>query len=198
MLILVSAAIGVYLASQVGLIVLGFGLAGAFAGYFYTAPPLRLVARHGIGELAIGITFGPLITGGIFATITGEFSWMSMLIGLPIGLLTSNILLINQVPDMEGDASTGKNHLVVTFGKENSVIIYAITVAAAVGTTLTIAFKLHNMWLILPMVLLGVYGAYIVSYFRKHVHARTLVTANVNTVQLAMIFGIAFAIAIAV
>jgi 1,4-dihydroxy-2-naphthoate octaprenyltransferase len=121
-----------------------------------------------------------------------------MLIGLPIGLLTSNILLINQVPDAEGDASTGKNHLVVTFGKENSVTIYALTVAAAVGITLTIAFELQNMWLVLPMVLLGVYGAYIVSYFRKHVHSRTLVTANVNTVQLAMLFGIAFAIAIAV
>jgi 1,4-dihydroxy-2-naphthoate octaprenyltransferase len=197
-LIAVSAAIGVYLATQVGLIVLGFGLAGAFAGYFYTAPPLRLVARHGLGELAIGMTFGPLITGGVFATITGEFSWMSMLIGLPIGLLTSNILLINQVPDAEGDASTGKNHLVVTFGKENSVTIYALTVAAAVGITLTIAFELQNMWLVLPMVLLGTYGAYIVSYFRKHVHSRSLVTANVNTVQLAMLFGIAFAIAIAV
>jgi 1,4-dihydroxy-2-naphthoate octaprenyltransferase len=191
-----SAAIGVFLTMRAGWIVLAYGLAGAFAGYFYTAPPLRLVARRGLGELAIGVTFGPLVTGGVFATITGQFSWMSLLIGLPAGLLTANILLINQVPDADGDASTGKNHLVVTFGKENAVLIYALTIAAAVGVSLTLAFQLHNMWLILPVVILAVYGLYIIQYFRKHLHSRSLVTANVNTIYLAMLFGVAFTVAL--
>ena len=144
-LLLTSAAIGLYLTVRVGLGVLVFGLAGAFAGYFYTAPPLRLVARKGLGELAIGVTFGPLITGGMFYTLTSTYSWTSLLVGLPIGLLVANILLINQVPDMEADASTGKNHLVVTFGKENTVLIYALTVAAAIGISLAIALELRRM-----------------------------------------------------
>jgi 1,4-dihydroxy-2-naphthoate octaprenyltransferase len=195
-LLAASVAIGLFLAVRMGWIVLAFGLAGAFAGYFYTAPPLRLVARHGLGEFAIGVTFGPLVTGGVFASITGEFSWMSLLIGLPAGLLTSNILLINQVPDADGDAVTGKNHLVVTFGKEHAVLIYALTVAAALGVSLTLAFQLHNMWLILPVVLLGVYGYWIVQYFRAHLHERALVKANVATIYLAMLFGVAFTVAL--
>ena len=195
-LLLASAVIGIYLTAQVGWIVLAFGLTGAFAGYFYTAPPLRLVARHGLGEFAISVTFGPLITGGVFAVVTGQFSWMSLLIGLPAGLLTSNILLINQVPDMEGDAQTGKNHLVVTFGRENAVLIYGLTVAAAIGISLTIALELRNTWLILPIVLLTVYSAYIIRYFRNHLYQRSLVTANVNTIYLAMLFGIAFTVAL--
>jgi len=193
-LLLISTAIGIYLTFQVGTGVLVFGLAGAFAGYFYTAPPLRLVARRGLGELAIGVTFGPLITGGMFYTLTSTYSWTSLLIGLPIGLLTANILLINQVPDLEGDASTGKNHLVVTFGRENAVLIYALTVAAAIGISLTLAYQLENMWLVLPVVILAVYGAYIVRYFRQHLHSRALVTANVSTIYLAIVFGVTFTV----
>ncbi len=197
-LLAVSAAIGVFLTARVGWGVLAFGLAGAFAGYFYTAPPLRLVARHGLGEFAIGVTFGPLVTGGIFYTVTGMFSWVSLLIGLPVGLLTSNILLINQVPDAEADASTGKNHLVVTFGKENAVTIYALTIAIAVGVSMTLAFQLQRMWLILPVVILAVYGFFIIRYFRKHLYSRDLVTANVNTIYLAMLFGLAFTVCLMV
>jgi 1,4-dihydroxy-2-naphthoate octaprenyltransferase len=197
-LLLISTAIGVYLTFQVGTGVLVFGLAGAFAGYFYTAPPLRLVARRGLGELAIGVTFGPLITGGMFYTLTSTYSWTSLLIGLPIGLLTANILLINQVPDLEGDASTGKNHLVVTFGRENAVLIYALTVAAAIGISLTLAYQLENMWLVLPVVILAVYGAYIVRYFRQHLHSRALVTANVSTIYLSIVFGVTFIVCLLV
>jgi len=193
-LLLTSAAIGLYLTVRVGLGVLVFGLAGAFAGYFYTAPPLRLVARKGLGELAIGVTFGPLITGGMFYTLTSTYSWTSLLVGLPIGLLVANILLINQVPDMEADASTGKNHLVVTFGKENTVLIYALTVAAAIGISLAIALELRRMWLIVPVVILAAYGTSIVRYFHRHLHSRSLVRANIGTIYLSILFGLAFTI----
>ena len=39
-----------------------YGLAGAFSAYFYTGTPLRLVSRKGIGELLIGLNYGPLMT----------------------------------------------------------------------------------------------------------------------------------------
>ena len=99
-------------------------LAGLFLGYFYTAPPLRLVARKGLGELTIFLTFGPLITiGTAFAIFNGDLNSTEHLInclyiGIPMGLLTTNILLINEFPDMESDQKTHKNHLVVTLGKK--------------------------------------------------------------------------------
>ena len=37
---------------------------GLFLGYYYTAKPFRFVARRGLGELSIFLTFGPLLTLG--------------------------------------------------------------------------------------------------------------------------------------
>ena len=103
-----------------------------FLGYFYTAPPIRLVARNGLGEISIFTVFGPLMVLGTgFAIFNDNFFASSyfndlLLLSFPIGLLTTNILLINEFPDYEGDLKTGKNHLVVTFGKKNSRYIYLI------------------------------------------------------------------------
>ena len=47
---------------------LAVGFLGGLLGYFYTARPLRLVSRRGLGELAIFLSFGPLMTlGALFA-----------------------------------------------------------------------------------------------------------------------------------
>ena len=100
-----------------------------FLGYFYTAPPIRLVARNGLGEISIFTVFGPLIVlGAAFAIFNDNFLASDyfndlLLIRIPIGLLTTNILLINEFPDYEGDIKTGKNHLVVTFGKNSRYIL---------------------------------------------------------------------------
>lgn len=192
----VSTAMGLYLWQSVGAGILVFGIAGAAAGYFYTAPPLRLVARHGLGEIVIGVTFGPLITGGIFYTVTGVYSWESLLIGLPVGLLTSNILLINQVPDMEGDAATGKNHLVVTFGKERSVAFYSGILGGALLSSIVIAFLLQKPYVLVSSAVIAVYGMYIIRYFKTHLYHRDLVRANVHTIYLSMAAGILFAVGI--
>jgi 1,4-dihydroxy-2-naphthoate polyprenyltransferase len=63
-----------------------FAIAGAFSAYYYTAPPLRLAARKGLGELIVGLNFGPLMTAGTVFALTGQLSWMAFFIGLPIGL----------------------------------------------------------------------------------------------------------------
>jgi 1,4-dihydroxy-2-naphthoate polyprenyltransferase len=45
-----------------GPVLLELGLIGAALAYFYTAPPLRLAARRGLGELSVVLGFGPLLT----------------------------------------------------------------------------------------------------------------------------------------
>ena len=67
----VGEAIGAWLAWVQGPALLLFGLAGAFSAYFYTAPPLRLCARRGFGELLVGLNFGPLMVGGTVFALTG-------------------------------------------------------------------------------------------------------------------------------
>ena len=144
-LTLIALGIGAFILSSINEVnfkgTMQIILAGLFLGYFYTARPFRLVARRGLGEIAIFLAFGPLLTLGVgYAIFNGDFQnsihFMNCLIlGIPLGLLTTNILLINEFPDMNSDAKTGKNHLVVTFGKKSSRWIYLIFLMLAVGSS---------------------------------------------------------------
>lgn len=160
-----------------------------FLGYFYTAPPIRLVARNGLGEISIFSVFGPLMVLGTgFAIFNGNFLASSyfndlLILSLPVGLLTTNILLINEFPDYEGDLKTGKNHLVVTFGKKNSRYIYLLNLVIISLITLYSATTLNPI-LFLPLLFVLFYGSKITIHIFKNYNKRSLVTANWDTIKL--------------
>jgi len=196
-LLLVGSLIGIYLTIQTGLTTLYIGLGGLFLGYFYTAPPLRFVAWRGVGELGISLAFGPLITLGMEYILTGQTSWMGFLIGVPVGLLTANILLINEFPDAESDATTGKNHLVVTFGKEKSIWIYLFILLTSFGFNLYLftAISPQN-WAFLGVAVISLlWGLSIFSNIRKTYKTRELVKSNIATIGLSAITGLLTALA---
>ena len=160
-----------------------------FLGYFYTAPPIRLVARNGLGEISIFTVFGPLMVLGTgFAIFNDNFFASSyfndlLLLSFPIGLLTTNILLINEFPDYEGDLKTGKNHLVVTFGKKNSRYIYLINLLFISLITFYSAITINPI-LLLPLLFILIYGYKITIHIFKNYNNRSLVTANWDTIKL--------------
>jgi len=197
-LISLAAMIGLYLTFETGITTLFIGLAGLLIGYLYTAPPVRLVARRGLGELGIALAFGPLVTAGVVYVLTQQLTPMSFLIGLPVGLLTANILLINEFPDAASDASTGKNHLVVTFGKEKSTYIYLSILLFAFMANLVIVWLLPglNIWLLSVSFLTLVAGLLIYCHIRDNYDSRALVTSNKNTIALSALTGLLTAIAI--
>jgi 1,4-dihydroxy-2-naphthoate octaprenyltransferase len=102
--------IGVYLVSQTGVELLWLGLLGILIGWGYSAPPLQLNSR-GLGEFCVlaGFTLLPL---GAWLVQTGVLSFDVVLIALPVGLLTANLLFINQFPDRRADIEAGKIHWV--------------------------------------------------------------------------------------
>jgi 1,4-dihydroxy-2-naphthoate octaprenyltransferase len=191
--ILLSALLGGFLAFSSGFGVLLFGLIGAFSAYYYTAPPLRLIARRGLGELAIGLNFGPLAAAGTVYALTGRVSLIDFLIGVPIGLLTIAILWINQFPDEASDRATGKINLVVTLGKKRARWGYPILMVAAFGLvlywTLLSSFPIGAL-LILGALPLAIYASRII--LREYAD-RTLVRANVATIQLHLLGGLLMA-----
>ena len=102
----------VYLISPdkiIGLLI--YGLIGSAGGLFYTAPPFRFSSRKGLGELSIGLLFGPIMTMGVVYALTGIHSLEAFYIGIPLGLLTTAILWVNQFPDTPSDIASGKIHL---------------------------------------------------------------------------------------
>ena len=179
------------------------GLFALFLGYFYTATPLRLVSRKGIGELCIFLAFGPLLTlGSGYAISIESIELFSLtfntlvLLGIPFGFLTTNILFINQFPDAKSDAITGKNHLVVTYGKKVSRWFYLLFLTLAFLSSFYLVNILksseyfnENIF-VAGNVLLYLFGFSIFLKLYKNYESRELVKSNINTIVLQSLFSI--------
>ena len=117
-LTLATTAIGVYLVARTGSPLLWLGLFGLLLGWGYSAPPLRLNSR-GLGEIAVLVGFG-LIPLGTCLVQTGEILWRVVPVSLPLALLTTNLLYINQFPDRTADIRAGKLHWVARLTPESA------------------------------------------------------------------------------
>ena len=188
--LIIASILGLILAFRSGPGILLFGLFGAFSSYFYTAPPLRLAARKGLGELLIGLNFGPLVTAGTVFALTGSVTLSDFLIGIPIGLLTTAILWINQFPDEISDRETGKINLVVLLGKKRARWGYLLMLALAFGIILywlVVGALPLSVLLILASIPLAVYAGRIAV---REYDQRSLIRANAATIQLHLAFGL--------
>ena len=181
------------------------GVIGSLLAYFYTAEPLRLSARKGLGELTIFLTFGPLLTfGSLFAMSNSEVAFnfeafkLFLLIGIPLGLLTTNILFINQYPDYKSDKKSNKINLVVLLGKKMSRWIYFLNLILILILKYyffdSFSKSLNNLnitgfYIILS--LLTVYGLYIFRGLFKYFDSRELVNYNIQTIYYQIVFCLA-------
>lgn len=125
--------------------VLALGMAGVAIAYFYHAPPLKFSYR-GLGELAVGFAYGPLILCGTFLVLRGylplEVFWLS----LPLGLMISAFLWINEFPDYRADRAAGKRTLVVQLGRSNAARAFAGMVALAFGLLALLPLTGASAW----------------------------------------------------
>ncbi len=120
---------GVFLLFYAGPIIILLGIVGIFLGFFYTAPPIRLAAR-GLGEIAVFAGYW-LIGPGTYIVQTGDLTLHSMIGALPLGMLTTAIIIINEFQDMNADRSAGKKTLVVRLGRKNAVWLFALVILGA-------------------------------------------------------------------
>jgi 1,4-dihydroxy-2-naphthoate octaprenyltransferase len=133
--------------------VLGLGLAGFLVGVLYSAPPVRL-AHRGLGELAVGMGFGPLLTAGTYLVqrtaalgeprVTPEV----MLLSVALGALVAAMLTINEIPDRPWDAQAGKRTLAVRLAPRRAVHLYAGLLVLAYAA-IALAALLFRAWPVL-------------------------------------------------
>ena len=130
---IVAGAIGLLLLATRGSpALLVIGVVGFVVSLGYTAPPLKLVYR-GLGEIAVGIGFGPLMLLGAYVVQTrGALSWEPFVASLPIAFLVALILYVNEIPDRRGDAHAGKRTLPVRLRPGPSSAAMTCVVAAYV------------------------------------------------------------------
>jgi len=193
---LLSAVVGVPLIQKAGMDVLWLGLIGFVSGFFYTAPPFRFASRKGLGELLIGLNFGPLMVAGSALVQTGKILPEALLAGIPIGLLVAAIVYVNEFPDHDGDKATGKDTLIVVFGLEQARLGYVFLVVGAFVSIIVMALNgtLPTLSLIaLPAAYLGIRA---VQTLYKYYNDRLLLPANAGTINMHLLTGLLFCIGI--
>ncbi len=196
--LVLGSAIGLYLVSQVGLPLLWIGIFGIAVAYSYVGPPFRL-AHHGLGEIAVGLEFGPVVVLGTYYVLARTFDAPAVILSICLGLLVCGILWINEVPDISADAAVGKRTLVVRLGVKRATQVFTGVVAAAfIVLAVGVAFFQLTPWaliayLALPLALRPVRG------LRKaggDPHA--LIPSNAAMILTTLVTGVLLAIGLAV
>ncbi|MBR5415911.1 MAG: prenyltransferase [Thermoguttaceae bacterium] len=95
---------------------------GAVLLFFYSAPPLRF-SFHGLGEIVVGVIFGPIVMCGVAWSAAGEIAPAVWILSIPIGLLVTDILYVHSILDMNPDRQIHKTTLAVLCGTPKKGLI---------------------------------------------------------------------------
>jgi len=71
-----------------------------------------------------GLGCGVVVVMGTHFVLTGQYDWTAFIASLVPTFLVSNLLLLNQFPDVEADSSVGRRHFPITIGRRKSGWIY--------------------------------------------------------------------------
>lgn len=112
---LIAIALGIPLVLRGGLPIVIIGAASVMMGYAYTSGPYPL-AYKGLGDLFVILFFGLVAVGGLFYLLTGEYDISVFVLGLQIGFLSTILIAINNLRDMNTDILVGKKTLAVRLG----------------------------------------------------------------------------------
>lgn len=128
----ITIATGMYFLTRTGPEIIPLGILGLAIVYTYTQwinkqPWLCLIAP--------GLGFGPLMVIGTQVALTGTVSWLVCVAAMIPFFLISNLLLLNQLPDIEADRQCGRHHLAIAYGVPMSIRVYLIF---ALGALLTL------------------------------------------------------------
>ena len=129
----VTILIGVYFIKTRGWGLLPLGIVGVVNVVAYTKFATR---RPVLCLIAPGLGFGPLMVMGTDFILSGSYSWTSLLASLVPFFLVSDLLLLNQFPDVEPDRSIGRRHIPILWGRKTAAQIYALFLAAAFITVI--------------------------------------------------------------
>jgi 1,4-dihydroxy-2-naphthoate octaprenyltransferase len=129
----ITAVTGAYFTYVWGWIAVPLGVLGLILLFGYTTwmvynPILCLVAP--------GLGFGPLMVLSTYFALTGAYSWQAFVASLVPFFLVSDLLLLNQFPDLEADRSSGRRHYPILLGRTLSGYIY---IAFLIASYLVIA-----------------------------------------------------------
>ena len=118
-----TSVVGIYFLIVRGWLLLPLGLIGLFVVSSYT---IWLTRNPLLCLIAPGLGFGTFMVMGTDFVLTGSYSLTAFITSLVPFFLVSNLLLLNQFPDVEADHNAGRRHLPILIGVRKSCLIYGI------------------------------------------------------------------------
>lgn len=105
------------------------GVAAIAAAWFYTGGP-RPYGYAGFGELFVFVFFGVVATTGSAFVQIERFTPLTVAVSLPVGLLATALLVVNNLRDIPTDRVAGKRTLAVRLGDRGTRILYVVLMVA--------------------------------------------------------------------
>jgi 1,4-dihydroxy-2-naphthoate octaprenyltransferase len=194
---ILAALLGLALAYIVGPTILLFGIVGMVIAYFYSARPFKFASR-GLGDLLVYIAMGFLMTWGAYYVQIPRWSWHAFAASIPVGLLVTAILNMNNVRDYQDDLAVNKKTLPVRFGVKfgqrfHAVLLMgsyvAVTLCALVGL-----LPLYSLavWITFPLAFSNVRAVLTAT------DRRVFMVGIKRTSLLHLQFGVVFSLAIVI
>jgi 1,4-dihydroxy-2-naphthoate polyprenyltransferase len=186
-----AVACGVYLVAVAGPGLIVVGAASILAGVLYTGGP-RPYGYEGLGEVFVFLFFGVVAVAGSYYVQVQQLPWEAFVCAVPVGLLASAILVVNNVRDLDTDRRAGKRTLAVRLGRTRTRALYAAMVALAFLAA-PLPWPLGSMgpWLLLPWAVIPIAVA-VVRVVRTRTDGPALNGALAKTGALQLAFCLLF------
>lgn len=185
---------GLYLVWHAGWIVLLIGVFCLLCGVLYTGGPFPL-GYNGLGDVFVFLFFGIIAVMTTYYVNALEWSAASFWASLSVGALSTNILVINNLRDIEQDGPAEKNTLGVIFGENVLRWEYLFMLLVAYAIPPHFFFRLNfDAYVLLPLATLPFAG--MLFYQVWNTPKRKLNQTLEGTAQFMTIFSILFSIGI--
>jgi 1,4-dihydroxy-2-naphthoate octaprenyltransferase len=182
---------GVYLVAVTGWELIAVGAVSILAGVLYTGGP-RPYGYEGLGELFVFLFFGIVAVSGSYFVQVQELSWEAYACAVPVGLLASAILVVNNVRDLETDRRAGKRTLAVRLGRTRTRTLYtAMVVCAFLLAPLPWLLGSMTAWLLLAWCAIPL-AVPLVKIVRTRADGPTLNGALAKTGALQLVYCLLF------
>ncbi len=133
---LLAVLLGLYMVSIRGWPLLVLGIVGVFGAWGYTGGQINYKSR-GLGILLVFLLMGVLLIGGSYYVVTGSYRLHVLWLSFPFSLLSSLLLLSNELRDYEDDLQQGIQTLSVRLGYQIGVkLYYSLTALLYLATAL--------------------------------------------------------------
>lgn len=188
----VAMLLGCYLAWVGGWPIIAIGLGSIVCGLAYTGGPWPF-GYHGLGDLFTFLFFGPVAVAGTAYLQLARWSSVALWAAVPVGLLVTNILVVNNLRDLPTDLTAGKRTLATRIGDRATRVQYALLTALAYAIPTIIAGRVGRWWLLLPWVSAPVALAHVRTILGGRA-GRELNPMLGRTGQLLVVYGVLLAV----